>query len=292
MGAGALDPPSQAGEAQELLRWVHDRDPFGYYGFLAAERAGIDPWDRLPEGPTPAPVDADLGRRLAAMDVLREAGLVDDARSILSTVMASPPKAPEELLELSKELARRGFGLEAVRLGWRAHSRLRGRWSASVLRAIYPLAYREIILAESHARGADPHTIAAIARRESAFAPEVVSRAGARGLLQLMPTTAKWLAGRLELSQYEDELLFHPEYNVHLGVAYFADLQRRYGELQIALVAYNAGPTRARNWRQRPEYSAGPELFAERIPFSETRKYVRAVQTQLRIYRHLYPDFR
>ncbi len=282
---------NQQTEADALLTSVHDHDPFGYYGLLAAERAGIDPWADLPEGPTPAPLDPDMELELAAMDLLREAGLEEDALSILSIRMNSLPDTPELLLGLAQELVARGHGYEAVRLGWRAHSRMRGRWSASVLRAIYPLAFPEIILAESEARGLEPHLVAAIARRESAFGPRAVSRAGARGLLQIMPATARWLATRLEVSDYDDELLFHPELSVYLGAAYFADLQRRYGDLQLALIAYNAGPSRARSWQKRPEYAVDAELFAERIPFTETRQYVRAVQAQVRLYEWLYPDF-
>ncbi|KPK79858.1 MAG: hypothetical protein AMS25_11145, partial [Gemmatimonas sp. SM23_52] len=143
---------------------------------------------------------------------------------------------------------------------------MQGRWSASVLRAIYPLAYREIIFAESQSRRLDPSLVAAIVRQESLFAADATSRAGARGLLQLMPQTGRWWAGRLGVEDYSLEILYHPEINVHLGTAYFADLQRRYGELQLALIAYNAGPTRARRWQRRPEYEVDSELFAERIP--------------------------
>ncbi|UCC71788.1 MAG: transglycosylase SLT domain-containing protein [Gemmatimonadota bacterium] len=282
---------SRDAEARRLFREVHDHDPFGYYGFLAAERLGIDPWAGLPPGPKPLPVDAETSRKLAVIELLREAGLDEEAKAIVATVTGSPPESPERLLGLSAALAERGFGQEAVLFGWRAHSALRGRWSVSVLRAIYPLAYREIILAEARTRRLDPHLVAAIARQESAFAPDVTSRAGARGLLQLMPETGRWWANRVGLGDYSDELLYHPEINVHLGAAYFAYLQQRYSELQLSLIAYNAGPTRARRWRQRPEYRIDPELFAERIPFTETRGYVRNVQSHFRIYRELYTGF-
>lgn len=280
-----------AADAERLFRQVHARDPFGYYGLLAAERAGIDPWADLPPGPEPAALDARTAQKFRTIVRLRQAGLSEEGGTVLESIVNGRLDGPEDLLGLSAELADRGFGGDAVRLGWRAHSQLRGLWSTSVLRAIYPLAYPEIILAESRSRRLDPHLLAAIARQESAFAPDVISRAGARGLLQIMPQTGRWWAGRLGVRDYSDELLFDPEINVHLGAAYFADLQRQYRELQLALVAYNAGPTRARRWRNRPDYRADPELFAESIPISETRGYVRAVQTQLRIYRHLYSDF-
>ena len=100
--------------------------------------------------------------------------------------------------------------------------------------------------------------------------------------------TGRWWAGRLKIRDYDIDLLFHPEINVHMGAAYFADLLRRYEDFQLSLIAYNAGPTRARRWRERPEYAIDPEIFVERIPFNETRNYVRGVQRQVRIYRHLY----
>ncbi|MGD2217596.1 MAG: transglycosylase SLT domain-containing protein [Gemmatimonadales bacterium] len=278
----------RAAEAERLLREVHNRAPFGYYGFLAADRLGIDPWTTLPPGPQPAPIDAETDRKLTVIDLLSRAGLHEEAKAVLATITNSRPERPEQLIGLSVALAQHGFGQQAVLFGWRAHSALRGRWSTSVLRAIYPLAYEEIILAEADARRLDPHLVAAIARQESAFAPDATSRAGARGLLQIMPATGRWWANRLGVRDYSDELLYHPELNVHLGTAYFADLQRRYSELQLSLIAYNAGPTRARRWRQRPEYRIDPELFAERIPFSETRTYVKNVQAHVRIYSQLY----
>jgi soluble lytic murein transglycosylase len=283
--------PERTAEAEGLFRSVQAHDPFGYYGFLAAERIDIDPWDRLSAGPKPTPIQPETRERFALIALLQQAGLDEEAATVLETIVDAKLRRPEEMLGLSEALAEHGFGQEAVRLGWRAHARLRGVWTESVLRAVYPLAFTEIINAEASSRELDPFLVAAIARQESAFDAGVTSRAGARGLMQLMPATGRWWAGRLGIRDFSIDLLFHPETNVHLGTAYFADLQRRYGELQISLVAYNAGPTRARRWRQRPEY-ADPELFAERIPLSETRSYVRSVQSHYRIYRHIYGDLR
>jgi soluble lytic murein transglycosylase len=278
----------EEGAAEHLFRQTHARDPFGYYGLLAAERAGIDPWADLELGPEPAAAEPETRRDLELVAFLQRAGLEAEADATFEEVAAVRPRGAEEMLGLAATLLEYGHGQNAVRMGWNAHARLRGRWSASVLRAIYPLAYEEIIAAESESSGVDPVLLAAIARQESAFTPGVVSRAGARGLLQIMPATGRWWAGRLNIRDYNTDLLFHPEINIHMGAAYFADLQRRYGDLQLSLVAYNAGPTRARRWRERPSYAVDPELFVERIPFTETRNYVRGVQRQLRIYRALY----
>lgn len=280
--------PADSAEAEHLLRRVRARDPFGYYGLLAAERLRIDPWNGLSDGPESAELDPETARRLELFESLRRAGLRDEAAEVLRTVIETPPDGAPGLLALSSALAREGLGGHAVRLGWTAHSRLRGQWSEDVLRAIYPLPYPEIIFAEARGRNLDPFLLAAVARQESHFTPDAVSHAGARGLLQLMPATARQWAGRTGVSDYRDELLDDPEINVHLGAAFLAYLHQRYDEVQIALVAYNAGPTRARRWQERPAYRADAELFVERIPFSETRNYVKGVQRHRRIYEHLY----
>lgn len=279
--------PARA-EAESLFRTVYALDRFGYYGLLAAERLGLEPWSDLPPGPRPAVLDPETAARFERFHELRRAGLPEEANTVLAPILDAPPERAEELLALAHELARHGFGGEAVRLGWRAHARLRGEWSASVLKAIYPLPFADIIRAESRERDLDPVLLAAVARQESQFTPDAVSHAGARGLLQLMPQTARQWAGLTGLPDYRDELLDHPEINIHLGAAFLSHLQRRYRELQISLVAYNAGPSRARRWRNRPSYRADAELFVERIPFTETRNYVRGVQRHLRIYEHLY----
>jgi soluble lytic murein transglycosylase len=286
----SVEEGPRSADALSLFREVQRRDPFGYYGLLAAERAGIDPWAELQPGPRPAALDPERAGALDLLDLLRRAGLDSEADAVLSSLTAAPPHEPERLLSLSAALAARGFGLDATQLAWSAHARLGGRWSATVLRAIYPLTYPEIVAAEAATRDLDPYLLASIARQESAFSPGAISRAGARGLLQIMPETGRWWARRLGVEPYSDDLLFHPEVNAHLGAAYFADLQRRYGDPLLALIAYNAGPTRARRWRERPEYRLDPELFAETVPLTETRNYLRGVESHRRIYARLYPQ--
>lgn len=283
--------PETDSEAESILRSVQGRDPFGYYGLLAADRIGADPWVGLPAGPDPRPPAPEVLERLEVVKLLRAAGLAEEAETVVQGILRERSRQPDELLGLSRALLENGFGQEAVRLGWSAHSRLLGRWSLSVLRAIYPLAFEDIILAEARERRIDPHLVAAVVRQESAFDPTVISRAGARGLLQIMPYTGRWLADRLSIADYSDDVLFHPELNIYMGTAYFADLRRRYEDLQLTLIAYNAGPTRARRWKSRAEFAIDAELFAERLPFSETRSYVKNIAAHIRIYENLYGDF-
>jgi soluble lytic murein transglycosylase len=109
--------------------------------------------------------------------------------------------------------------------------------------------------------------------------------------MQVLPSTGAELARARGPRPFDaDEHLFRPEVNVYLGMAFFADLRRRFGEdLSIVLSAYNAGPTRARRWREFPEAGDLPR-FVERIPFTETRGYVKNVLRNREIYAWLYGE--
>jgi soluble lytic murein transglycosylase len=130
--------------------------------------------------------------------------------------------------------------------------------------------------------------MAAIIRQESAFKADIVSHAGAIGLMQVMPPTGAQLARAHGPDGFSRESLTRPEVNLHLGAAFFVDMSRRYDhQLPLVLSAYNAGPTRATRWRRYPE-AVDPLRFTERIPFTETRGYVKSVRRNLGLYRALY----
>ena len=119
------------------------------------------------------------------------------------------------------------------------------------------------------------------------FNPTARSSAGAIGLMQVMPATGRGLARRVG-STFAVTKLREPTYNIQLGTLFMADLLGRYdGRLSYVLAAYNAGPSRVARWRNMPE-ARDPDLFAERIPFAETRDYVKIVQQNARIYEALY----
>lgn len=136
---------------------------------------------------------------------------------------------------------------------------------------------------------ADEPLLLSVIRQESQFYSKVVSRAGARGLMQLMPGTAKVVARRLKLPYRRARLISDPAYNVTLGTDYLAGLLERYrGERVLALAAYNAGPHRVDRWLKqfgdprRP--GVDPIDWAERIPFNETRNYVQRILEAVPIY--------
>jgi soluble lytic murein transglycosylase len=132
--------------------------------------------------------------------------------------------------------------------------------------------------------------VLAIVRQESAFAPDAMSPVGARGLMQLMPATAKSVAGRLQLPFSLPRLTTDGVYNVTLGRSYIEEMIEDFGgSYPLAIAAYNAGPGRVRQWLREFGDPRGHDLnmvdWIEMIPFTETRIYVKRVLENLQIYR-------
>ena len=181
----------------------------------------------------------------------------------------------------------RGRTIDGINLGWALRDEGH-EWDSRLIRVAFPLPYLDLIRREAMEWGVDPIILAAIIRQESAFKADIVSRAGAIGLMQVMPPTGAQLARVHGPSDFQEAHLASPEVSLHLGAAYFVEMSARYdGVLPLILSAYNAGPTRATRWKQYPEIS---DLlrFTERIPFVETRGYVKNVRRNLGIYGVLY----
>jgi soluble lytic murein transglycosylase len=153
---------------------------------------------------------------------------------------------------------------------------------------LYPKPFWEDVQQQAQATALDPYLVLSIMRQESAFATTAVSSAGARGLMQLMPATAQLVSQRLHLGTVTNAMLEQPQLNIRLGTHYFASMLQRYqGDIVLALAAYNAGPGRADRWRK--EWPNLPQdEFIERIPFNETRLYVKLILRNMMNYERLY----
>jgi len=130
------------------------------------------------------------------------------------------------------------------------------------------------------------HLVRAVIRCESDYDPRAVSVSGARGLMQLMPDTARQLVKGRGLPS-GDDMLVDPAANLALGSAYLATLMKEFGEPRLAVAAYNAGPARVREW-WKGRASDDVEAWVELIPFDETRFFVRRVMLSWEEYRRLY----
>ncbi|WP_420127854.1 transglycosylase SLT domain-containing protein [Longimicrobium sp.] len=308
--AGRYPGGSQTAEAAYRAGVLHERagrdekaramyaaaiaaDPVSYYAIRAADRMGTDPLARAlandrpwPSAPGDAREAAGALKRLAA---LHRAGLTDEWKQELDWQTRRLDSRPSALLALAEGLRDDGQPVEGIRLGRALLERRGGEWDARLLRVVFPFPYRELLEEEADRVDVDPFLLAGLVRQESSFNPRARSWVGATGLSQIMPATGQWLAPGAGVSNFDPSLLAVPEINLRMGARYLRDQLRRYGgKRDLALAAYNAGPSRADRWRRELGYGGDPDAFRERIPFAETREYVQVVLRNAVVYRRLY----
>jgi soluble lytic murein transglycosylase len=147
----------------------------------------------------------------------------------------------------------------------------------------YPIPYRNLIKPAATQRGVDEAWVYGITRQESRFMHYAKSGVGASGLMQLMPATARWVASRAGISDYNSSMIHELDTNIALGTYYMAytkDLMS--GQETMATAAYNAGPSRAKKWAATVPLEGA--IYIETIPFSETRNYVQKVMANAHLY--------
>ena len=282
----ALAEAGDTAAAQERFRGVLRQERDSYYALLASRALG-EPFWPLPLSPSP-PADPDAAARVAralrGVDVLREAGFEEAAEAELDGAVARVGGGQVVRYALAEALVERGDGGRAIRIG----TGLGGGTNLRRLRILYPFPFRRMIAAEARAHGVDPFVAAALIRQESQFSARATSHVGARGLMQLMPATARALADQEGMDGWDPEWLYLPEVNVRLGTRYVGEQARAYdGSLPAVFGAYNAGPHQVDAWRAFPEYGRD-DLFAERVPFRETRDYVKTLTRNRALYQGLY----
>ncbi len=140
---------------------------------------------------------------------------------------------------------------------------------------VYPMKYESLIETMAVKYDVDPYLIAAVARTESGFRPEAQSGAGALGLMQFLPSTAKWVTTLDAWKGPKSPVLTNPEDSLELGSCYLSYLFQRFGSRTAALAGYNAGPNKVLSWVQK---AGGEDSFsAANIPFTETKDFVARV---------------
>jgi len=268
-------------------RWrsIIDKEPLSYYSVLAAKRLDtiLVAQDRSPPnfGKVPA-VDSAMQRVASLHDVGMdvEAGFENDRlfRDALSD--------PARLVATGHALAGTDQASRSIALGRRALDEI-GR-SPENYRLYFPVLERETLISSSKENGLDPVLVAALIRQESNFNPLATSPVGARGLMQLMPSVGQDLAASKGITPWSPDLLYEPATNIRLGTAHLKGLAARYNDVVKILAAYNAGESRVEKWSTKTG-AADPEVFTERIPFVETRDYVRTILRNRAYYQALYP---
>ncbi len=247
----------------------------GFYNLLAAEELG-EPL-RLPEErhePTDDEVEtARANPELARGLELRRLGLYDDAQSQWGYALRG---MDDVQLLAAAELARREGAYDLAILS-------AGRTTYMHNYALTYLApYRETFAQYADTHGVDEAWVLGVARQESRFTTHAHSSAGARGLMQITPQTARWMARREGIRHLRTDRISDIETNVTLGTRYLKTVMDQLGYPVLALAAYNAGPTRARRWRASVPLEGA--VYVESIPYAETRNYVKKVMANAMFY--------
>jgi soluble lytic murein transglycosylase len=273
--ARALAAQGRSAEANVLLEALAT-DP-NFYGLLAAEGLGR-PFTLPPSEPLLSTSDAlnAFGARPAVQRVVKLAHLdlkAESQREWLFVVRGQP----DDMLLLAADYARR-VGLYDRAINTADRTSLRHDYS---LRYLAP--FRAEFDAASRSHDVDVAMLYGIARQESRFSPDIVSSAGAVGLMQLMPGTARWVAHQLGRKDFRATSIGEVEVNTLFGAYYFKYWLDRLDRMPaLATAAYNAGPGRAQAWR--PPAPLEGAIWVETIPFNETRDYVKKVLANSVVY--------
>ncbi len=271
--ARTLQAMGEHGAARALYKVIAERS--SYYGFLAADRLD-QPYvirdQRLR-------LDAPLRARLLARDDIRAA-----REYYLVGLAAQARRAWNAAVRQLAEDARLGAAVLAHQWGW--HDR--AVWTAAqtshrndyALR--FPTPWDEQVSAASRDHALEAAWIYGVMRRESAFMADVRSSAGAVGLMQLMPRTAQFVGEKIGRPVSTAELT-DAALNIRLGSYYLNHVRERFGHPALATAAYNAGPRRVQGWLPK-EGELDADIWVDTIPFTETRRYVRAVMAYTTVF--------
>jgi soluble lytic murein transglycosylase len=298
-------------EARALYEAMQGRYDANWYGYLAKQR--LDTLSRTTQAKTFPPdsvvaravanlqtvtvaqetAGADADTRIIKADELSNIGLDESALNELAEASKEAPESPKLNLAISKIYRSNEDNVRALntmRRSFPDYSQMkpeemtREQWDV-----FYPLAYWDIIVQESRARGLDPYQVAGLIRQETIFTSRARSSAAAYGLMQVLVPTARVTAKKYGVGrEITAESLYEPRLNVQLGTAYLRDQIDKFGRIEYVAAAYNAGPGRAVAWKA--SLPAEIDEWAEAVPFKETRGYIQGVVRNRLQYMRLYDD--
>jgi soluble lytic murein transglycosylase len=285
-------------ERNAVLQRLIDFYPYNYYSYRAREILGRNdlPPSQVASGVTfPALSGAAAEAAQAELGIIREllaVGMNAEAGHELRRLAAGLPEDAAIAFHVAHLYHQIGEPVRAMGTLQRNFRSVIRRGASGVPQTfweiLYPLHYRQEIEAAARRMNHDPFLIASIIRQESGFNPDVVSNAGAVGLMQIMPHEVRQIGAAVGMPNATRADLFDPAKNVLLGAAEFRQkLTLMNGNRMLAIAAYNAGPTPVGRWIANTPIE-DIDFFIESIPFAETRLYVKLVNRNLKEYRRIY----
>jgi len=273
--ARALRALGQREAADLLMRSIAGQQSF--YGILAAEELGTA---AAPEWNGYRPAQADLDRVRSLEGIQRALALYRlnlDNEAFREWIWAIRGFDDRDLLAAA-ELARQANETE------RAINTADRTVQVHDFAQRFPTPYRDELVAAARQWSLDEAIVFGLVRQESRFMTDARSRVGAAGLMQIMPATARWIARQMSIRPFKPDMLLRADMNAQMGSYYFSRVLGDLGHPLLATTAYNAGPGRARRWRD--ENALEGAVYTETIPFNETRDYVKKVFTNAWYYHH------
>jgi len=273
--ARALRALGQREAADLLMRSIAGQQSF--YGILAAEELGTA---AAPEWNGYRPAQADLDRVRSLEGIQRALALYRlnlDNEAFREWIWAIRGFDDRDLLAAA-ELARQANETE------RAINTADRTMQVHDFAQRFPTPYRDELVAAARQWSLDEAIVFGLVRQESRFMTDARSRVGAAGLMQIMPATARWIARQMSIRPFKPDMLLRADMNAQMGSYYFSRVLGDLGHPLLATTAYNAGPGRARRWRD--ENALEGAIYTETIPFNETRDYVKKVFTNAWYYHH------
>jgi soluble lytic murein transglycosylase len=276
--ARALSARGQKKEAEKIFQQLsQQRD---YYGFMASDIIGSEYPMNLP---TAVVSQEDMEKVKKIPDIQRALELKTINRT------TDGRREWEYASRKMDEQQLQAAAIYANELDWhdRAILTLAKAENRNDINLRFPMAYSNTVQREARQQGLNPAWVYAIARRESAFVPDARSPAGAIGVMQVMPYTAKQIAREIKEPYFSRNQLLNLNKNVRLGSAY---LNKMYGQMNknlvLATASYNAGPHRVKKWLPAKTERLDPDVWIDTMPFYETREYVKAILVYRIIYQY------
>lgn len=318
-----LQEKSSPAESTRAYQNLVQQYPTNYYAFRAKGRLKIltegkaDPgWPTLASRPDYGNIHLDLNtldilppaekfgagdlgwHRRGAAKELQRIGAAEDLRLLATETMGTiPPTIESWAAQVSGDRAK---GLRAIRDGLDKQVKdsfinsggksIQPAGTRDELKLLYPVYFSDIISGVGSKNRLDPFLIQALMREESYFNEFAISGSNARGLMQLLPSTAKEVAGWEGMPSFQTGDLFSPAVNIRLGSRYLSHLHELFnGNSMPSVGAYNGGPNAMKRWVQgSTSFASDPDLFVERIPYEQSRDYIKKVFTSYWNYSRLY----
>ncbi len=280
--AKAYDGLNQPKKAQELRDRLAQNAPLTYYAVLIQRLPHIE---KVPFPPIKTPKNFWSEQSLQKAMSLMAAGLPQEAAKVLQTLRTNDPGLKRRIAQLFQIASNHPPAIS------QAYRDLIGKGSPPLplhlMELFFPVEHEHLIQKEATEQGLDPILIQSLIKQESAYKKEAVSRAGALGLMQLMPRTARNVAKKNKHPLQSNEEILESETNILLGTRYLAEILKRFdGNLVYALASYNAGPNRVASWVEAWK-SLPTDVFVELMPLDETRNYVKSIVRNRAFYTYL-----